>query len=60
MSIIPIPRKVFDAVEDEQQFRNALATLTACSEREGDALFAKEAFLNETVEVPIEHYKGTF
>ncbi|GFR12007.1 hypothetical protein TNCT_614681 [Trichonephila clavata] len=47
----PIPREVFDAVEDEQEFENVLPALTACSDREYRTIFAKEASLNETIEV---------
>ena len=47
---------MFHAVECEQQFENALTALTAYSEREDDAVFAKETSLNETVEVPFQRY----
>ncbi|GFS42518.1 hypothetical protein NPIL_652191 [Nephila pilipes] len=33
LSTTPIPREVFDAVNDEQQFENDLTALTACFER---------------------------
>lgn len=48
-----------DAVEGEQQSENALAALTACFERENDAILAKEVSLNETVEVHFERYEYT-
>ncbi|GFT04930.1 hypothetical protein NPIL_409421 [Nephila pilipes] len=43
LSTIPIPREVFDAAEDEQQFENALIALNACSELENDAIIVKKA-----------------
>lgn len=45
LSITSILRKVFDSVEDEQQFENALFALTASSERADDAIL-KETALN--------------
>ena len=57
--IIPNPREMFNAVEDEQQFEDFLTVLTACSEHKNVAVFAKEAPLNETVEVPFELYEDT-
>ncbi|GFY61323.1 hypothetical protein TNIN_370521 [Trichonephila inaurata madagascariensis] len=51
----PILRDLFDVVEGE----NSLTVLTACSERKDDAVFAKEASLNETVEVSFQRYKDT-
>ncbi|GFS77142.1 hypothetical protein NPIL_487281 [Nephila pilipes] len=38
LSTTPIPREVFDAVEDKQQFENASTALNACSELEDDAV----------------------
>ena len=43
---------MFDAVENEQEFENALTDLTAFSDLEDDTVFAKEASLNEIVEIP--------
>ncbi|GFT85710.1 hypothetical protein NPIL_456831 [Nephila pilipes] len=40
-------------------FENALTALNACSEGKDDAVIAKEASLNETVEVPNESYEDT-
>ena len=40
--ITPLPREVFNAVEDEQQFKNALTALTACSKFEVEALLPKK------------------
>ncbi|GFQ85931.1 hypothetical protein TNCT_622081 [Trichonephila clavata] len=52
LSTTHIPIGVLDAVEDEQQFENALTALTACSECKDDAVFAKEESLN--------NYTGAF
>ncbi|GFQ69217.1 hypothetical protein TNCT_480191 [Trichonephila clavata] len=43
----------------EQQFKNTLTALTACSESKDDAVFAEEAPLKENVEVPFERYENT-
>ncbi|GFT15562.1 uncharacterized protein NPIL_695101 [Nephila pilipes] len=59
LSTIPTPREVFDAVEDEQYFENALTALAACPQSKDDAVIAKEASLNETVEVVFERYEDT-
>ncbi|GFS85444.1 uncharacterized protein NPIL_540661 [Nephila pilipes] len=55
----PIPREVFHAVENEQQFENALTVLTACSKCEHDAVISKEASLNGTVDLPFQRYEDT-
>ena len=49
---------MFDAVEDEQLFENVLTALTKCAELEDDAVWAKEASLNESVEVPFKRYEN--
>ncbi|GFR08190.1 hypothetical protein TNCT_568631 [Trichonephila clavata] len=59
LSITPIPREGFDVVEKEQQSKNALTALTACSESKDDAVFTKKASLNATVEVPFVRYEDT-
>ncbi|GFW95855.1 hypothetical protein TNCV_1625151 [Trichonephila clavipes] len=47
LSTTPIPREVFDPVEDKQQFENPLTAVTACSLRKDEAIFAKETSSNE-------------
>ena len=49
LSTTPIPREVFESVEDEQQFENALTAITASSEPD-DAVHAEETS-NQTVKV---------
>ncbi|GFV28961.1 hypothetical protein TNCV_619031 [Trichonephila clavipes] len=52
-------REEFNAAENEQQFEISLTTLIVYSERKDNYVFAKETSLNETVEVPSEHYGDT-
>lgn len=61
LSIIPVPREVFESVEDEKQFQNAFTALTASCEPDGDVIFAK-SFLSaknsseSNYETVFEHY----
>ncbi|GFY68268.1 uncharacterized protein TNIN_232781 [Trichonephila inaurata madagascariensis] len=55
----PTSREKFNAEEDEQQLEISLTALIVYSERKDNDVFVNETSLNETVEVPFEHYGDT-